>query len=90
MRKGLIFLCLLVILMLWLGLGVSGEGRDHICFRSLDVDSDGKVSFEEFSAHYGKDEKTFKDADGNGDGLLTHDEYHGFLGHGAAENRAGK
>lgn len=76
--------------LLWTGPAIAGEGPDHICFRSLDANSDNKVTFEEFSVHYGKDEKKFKDADGNGDGLLTHDEYHGFLGHGAAKKPTGK
>lgn len=55
-----------------------------ICFQRVDANQDGIVTFEEFAAHYGKDEKRFNAGDANGDGRLTHDEYHGFLGHGAS------
>jgi hypothetical protein len=71
--------------LMWTGLAGAGEGADHICFRRIDTNKDGIVTFKEFAVHYGKDEEKFKAADANGDGQLTHDEYHGHLGHGAAE-----
>lgn len=57
--------------------------NDHLCFRALDADKDGRVSFEEFAAHYGNDAARFKAVDADQDGQLTHDEYHDFLGHGS-------
>jgi hypothetical protein len=79
-------LILLLIAALSAGLAVSGgadETRDHVCFRALDTDKDGRVTFEEFARHYGADEARFKAADTDRDGRLTHDEYHALLGHGA-------
>lgn len=61
------------------------EKKDHVCFRSLDVNKDGKVTMQEFEKAYGDDEEKFNRADANGDGSLTHDEYHQMLGHGASE-----
>ena len=58
------------------------EAKDHICFRSLDTDKDGLVTFEEFEKHYADEEARFKAADADQDGRLTHDEYHDLLGHG--------
>ena len=59
------------------------ETKDHVCFRALDTDKDGRVTFEEFAQHYGEDEARFRAADADRDGRLTHDEYHDLLGHGA-------
>jgi Ca2+-binding EF-hand superfamily protein len=59
------------------------EEKDHVCFQALDTDEDGRVSFEEFAAHYGPDAAGFKAVDADRDGQLTHDEYHAFLGHGS-------
>lgn len=90
MKNGLIVIILVGFFLMWAGLAVAGEGGDHICFRRVDTDKDGIVTFKEFAVHYGKDEKKFKAADANGDGQLTHDEYHGFLGHGATDKKTDK
>lgn len=59
------------------------EAEDHICFRVLDANANGEVTFEEFSAYYTEDaEALFNDTDTNGDSILTHDEYHIMLGGG--------
>ena len=58
------------------------ETKDHVCFRILDNDKDGMVTFEEFEKHYADDEARFRAADADQDGQLTHDEYHDLLGHG--------
>jgi hypothetical protein len=60
------------------------ERKDHICFRTMDADSDGKVTFQEFEKYYGDDKGKFNSADLNQDGRLTHDEYHNLLGHGSS------
>ena len=62
----------------------ANEKKDHICFRSLDSNQDGLLTFEEFEKYYGNDKVKFKKADVNKDGNLTHDEYHSLLGHGSS------
>ena len=64
--------------------GGADEKKDHICFRVLDANQDGMVTFQEFEKHYGNDKEKFNTADGNSDGKLTHDEYHSILGHGSS------
>ena len=63
--------------------GLADENKDHVCFRVLDTDKDGKVTYAEFEKVYGDDKQKFKEADTDNDGNLTHDEYHFFLGHGS-------
>ena len=84
MRKGLIGFSVLSILLIQTGWVVAGEKEDHICFRRIDADRDGKVTPKEFAVHFGEDAAKFKALDSNEDGLLTHKEYHDYLGHGAA------
>ena len=57
--------------------------KDHICFRTVDKDSDGKVTLEEFIKAFGDNKDKFEAIDQDNDGNLTHDEYHQSLGHGA-------
>ena len=59
------------------------ENKDHVCFRVLDSNKDGMVTFQEFKEVYGDDKEKFTMADENKDGKLTHDEYHDLLGDGA-------
>ena len=59
------------------------EKKDHVCFRVLDSDKDGMVTYEEFAKVYGDDRESFNKADENSDSQLTHDEYHHLLGHGS-------
>jgi hypothetical protein len=84
MRIGVKFLYAVGLLLLWTGMCAATEGAGHICFQRVDANQDGVATFEEFAAHYGKEEKKFKACDTDGDGKLTHDEYHDFLGHGAS------
>jgi Ca2+-binding EF-hand superfamily protein len=60
----------------------SGEEKGHICFRIVDKDKDGKVTFQEYTKYFGEDKKKFEAIDQDNDGNLTHDEYHQSLGHG--------
>lgn len=62
---------------------LGGEDNDHVCFRSIDSDQDGKVTFDEFKIVLGDDEEKFGAIDGNEDGTLSHDEYHQHLGPGS-------
>jgi len=85
MKKCLMGFAALLVFAIWTGWGVAGEKADHVCFRSVDADHDGKVTLKEFAVHYGSDEAMFKAVDSNEDGHLTHEEYHDFLGHGAQD-----
>ena len=60
------------------------EKKDHVCFRILDSDEDGMVTFQEYEKYFGKDKAKFNEADLDKDGQLTHDEYHNLLGHGSS------
>jgi len=60
------------------------EKKDHICFRTLDSDQDGTVTFREYEKYFGNDKAKFNEADLDKDGQLTHDEYHNLLGHGSS------
>ena len=59
------------------------EKRDHVCFRVLDSNKDGVVTYQEFEKIYGDEKDKYKAADLDNDGKLTHDEYHDMLGHGS-------
>ena len=59
--------------------------KKHICFKSIDANRDGRVTFEEFKKFFGEDQRKFDATDLNSDGKLSHDEYHKSLGHGASE-----
>lgn len=85
MRIGVKCFCAVGLLLVWTGVCAATDGAGHICFKRVDANRDGIVTFEEFAVHYGKDETKFKAVDADGDGRLTHDEYHDFLGHGASD-----
>lgn len=53
----------------------SHNKKDHICFRTVDEDKDGKVTFQEFMKVFGEDKKKFEAIDQDDDGNLSHDEY---------------
>ena len=65
-------------------ISVADENKNHVCFRTLDSNKDGFVTFEEFEQVYENDKEKFKMADGDKDGKLSHDEYHDLLGHGSS------
>ena len=80
----LLLLCLVVgIISISNNFCFAEEKKDHICFRAVDKDKDGKVTFQEFIKIFGENKKRFETIDLNDDGNLTHDEYHQYLGHGA-------
>ena len=62
---------------------LAGEEKHHICFKIVDADKNGKVTFQEFKHFFDNDKEKFAAIDLNGDGNLSHDEYHQSLGHGA-------
>lgn len=62
----------------------AAEKKGHVCFRVVDADHNGEVTFQEFEKVYGNDPETFESADVDKDSKLTHDEYHQMLGHGSS------
>ena len=83
MKKTATVLLFAIFLTLSVDLCLADENKDHVCFRVLDSNKDGNVTFQEFEKYYGNDQKKFNKADMDEDGKLTHDEYHHFLGHGS-------
>ncbi len=53
--------------------------KDHICFRRIDTDSDGWMSFEEFIPFFEEDRAKFDSMDDDNDGKVSHDEYEAWL-----------
>ena len=62
---------------------LAGEKKNHTCFRVVDANKDGEVTFQEFEKFFGNDTERFKEADLDKNGKLTHDEYHKLFGHGS-------
>ena len=86
MKKTAIVLLITIFLILSVALCLADENKDHVCFRVLDSNKDGNVTFQEFEKYYGNDQEKFNKADMDEDGKLTHDEYHHLLGHGSSQN----
>jgi len=55
------------------------SAEDHICFKRIDSNHDGIVTFKEFEKFYEKDLKKFQKMDQDSDEKLTHDEYEEYL-----------
>ncbi len=83
MKKTSAILLITIFLTSSVALCLADENKDHVCFRVLDSNKDGMVTFQEFEKIYGNDKEKFNDADMDEDGKLTHDEYHNILGHGS-------
>ena len=87
MKKTATVLLITIFLILSVAICLADENKDHVCFRVLDSNKDGNVTFQEFEKYYGNDQKKFNKADMDEDGKLTHDEYHDLLGHGSSQNQ---
>ena len=83
MKKSAILL-IVIFLTSSVALCLADENKDHVCFRVLDSNKDGMVTFHEFEQFYKNDKEKFNEADVDKDGKLTHDEYHNILGHGSS------
>lgn len=83
MKKTSAILLITIFLTSSVALCLANEKEDHVCFRVLDSNKDGMVTFQEFEKFYENDKEKFNDADMDEDGKLTHDEYHNILGHGS-------
>jgi EF hand len=64
-------------------LSIANEEKEHICFRIIDSDKDGIVTFQEFEKYFGNDLEKFNAIDLDKNGTLSHDEYHKSIGHGS-------
>lgn len=82
MIKTSAILLIVIFLTSSVALCLADENKGHVCFRVLDSNKDGMVTFHEFEQFYENDKKKFNEADVDKDGKLTHDEYHYILGHG--------
>lgn len=83
MQKRMVLLLIIIFLASSVILCLADEKKDHVCFRVLDSNKDGLVTFQEFEKFYGNEEEKFHEADNDADGKLTHEEYHNILGHGS-------
>ena len=81
--KNFVLKCLVIIMFMSAALCYGIEEKKHICFRVIDADKDGKVTFQEFKKFFGDEKAKFDAIDLNNDGKLSHAEYHKSLGHGA-------
>jgi len=83
MKKLTVFILMIIISIISANLCLANEKKNHTCFRIVDSDKDGEVTFQEFEKFFGKDHERFKEADLDKNGTLSHDEYHELLGHGS-------
>lgn len=84
MKKSITTVLIIIFLTTSAALCWADEKKDHVCFRVLDSNEDGIVTYQEFMKVYGDDRESFNKADENNDSQLTHDEYHSMLGHGSS------
>ena len=83
MKKITVIFLMIILSIATANLCLAEEKKNHTCFRVVDADKDGKITFEEFEKFFGNDNERFKAADLDKNGILTHDEYHKLLGHGS-------
>ena len=83
MKRTLIFSIFVIIIFISNAFCLSDEKKEHICFRSVDADQNGMLTFQEFVKMFGDDKVKFDKVDLNDDGKLSHEEYHQALGHGS-------
>ena len=83
MKKNTVFLLMILISMTSANFCLANEKKNHTCFRIVDSNKDGEITFQEFEKFFGNDTERFKKADLNKNGRLSHDEYHELLGHGS-------
>ena len=82
MKKSYVLCLVLIAILGSLSVCYGNEEKGHLCFRVIDADKDGAVTFQEFNKYFGENKKQFDEIDLNSDGKLSHDEYHESLGHG--------
>jgi Ca2+-binding EF-hand superfamily protein len=83
MKKLTVFFLMIIISITSANFCLANEKKNHTCFRIVDSNKDGEVSFQDFEKFFGNDTERFKEADLDKNGKLSHDEYHELLGHGS-------
>jgi Ca2+-binding EF-hand superfamily protein len=83
MKKITVFFLMIIISIISPNFCLADEKKKHTCFRIVDFNKDGEVTFQEFEKYFGNDNERFKEADLDKNGKLTHDEYHKLFGHGS-------
>ena len=83
MKKLIVFILMIIVSITSANFCLANEKKNHVCFRIVDSNKDGEVTFQEFKKYFGNDNEIFKKADLDKNGKLSHDEYHEFLGHGS-------
>jgi len=83
MKKLTVFFLMIIISITSANFCLAKDKKNHTCFRIVDSNKDGEITFQEFEKFFGNDTERFKKADLNKNGKLSHDEYHRFLGHGS-------
>lgn len=77
-----------VFFLLFTAASYSQAMQDHICFKKVDADQNGEVTYSEFKKIFEDGKEKFHRIDTDQNGVLTHDEYHKSLGHGADTYKA--
>ena len=57
--------------------------QNRFCFKIVDSNKDGEITFQEFEKYFENDNERFKEADLDNNGKLSHIEYHELFGHGS-------
>jgi uncharacterized protein YxeA len=83
MKKLIVFILMIIVSITSANFCLANEKKNHICFRIVDSNKDGEVTFQEFEKYFGNDNERFKEADLDKNGKLSHDEYHELFGHGS-------
>jgi Ca2+-binding EF-hand superfamily protein len=83
MKKLTVFFLMIIISISSTNFCLANEKNNHTCFRIVDSNKDGELTFQEFEKFFGNDAERFKEADLNKNGKLSHDEYHKLFGHGS-------
>ena len=83
MNKLIVLILTIIIPIVSVNFCLANEKKDHICFRIVDSNKDGEVTYQEFEKYFGKDNERFEEADLDKNGKLSHDEYHELFGHGS-------
>ena len=83
MNKLIVLILTIIIPIASVNFCLANEKKDHICFRIVDSNKDGEVTYQEFEKYFGKDNERFEEADLDKNGKLSHDEYHELFGHGS-------
>lgn len=86
MKKGIVTIAVSVVLALSAAPGFAQAKKDHICFRAVDADRNGEVTYTEYEKFFENGRDKFIRIDLDKNGRLTHDEYHKSLGHGSSND----